>query len=586
MNKLQTLLTGLCLLAGTLAAHADLEIKSNSFGSINDNNAAVSDFDLGRTNMTYQYMEDQWINDADGNPTTALLVVFFENMTPAEIAELKIGSLSNNKVASQVAGTKEINGHESRWFFIPESNRTFDINFAHPTLGNVRLTVPQMVRHNIYRVVVRAVGKASVVINTQPAGATVTFDNKRIAGTTPVTIPDVAFGRHSVAISYASNSYGKNMPSTTIEVTPAQLTFNYNLVKTKEVKLVANPSNAQLEVQGNGITKQGFGSVTAVFPYGEYTVTGYLSGDRAEEKITIDDSTPAVTTINVIPSKRITFEAFQNNQRVNADINIDGIHVGHTFDQANLKPVQYGNHEVSLTYNYYNKRKKIKVGRNTQDVYVIKLPNRTRRKWNPFDTDYNAREWGMYIGYINRHYKWKDGPYQYKTNFWGEDKHEHGMQLGVSYQPYFGYGQGLSTGLYWQMVAGTPPKDEDGGTYYEHTLYIPLQYQFRLPLGENFSIFLNAGFAFNIGLYHEISYGDDESYEIGYGHNTDYDFYFPKAFDVGLLYGVGLQFKAIQIEAKMQRGLTNHASAYKDLFDTEELTVKNRNWSIGIAFMF
>lgn len=579
MNKIKTLLTGLCVIAGTLAAHADLEIKSNSFGSINDNNAAVSDFDLGRTNMTYQYMEDQWINDADGNPTTALLVVFFENMTPAEIAELKIGSLSNNKVASQVAGTKEINGHESRWFFIPESNRTFDINFAHPTLGNVRLTVPQMVRHNIYRVVVRAVGKASVVINTQPAGAAVTFDNKHIAGTTPVTIPDVAFGRHSVAISYPSNSYGKNMPSTTIEVTPAQLTFNYNLVKTKEVKLVANPSNAQLEVQGNGITKQGFGSVTAVFPYGEYTVTGYLSGDRAEEKITIDDSTPAITTINVIPSKRITFEAFQNNQRVNADINIDGIHVGRTFDQANVKPVQYGNHEVSLTYNYYNKSQKIKVGRNTQDVYVIKLPNRLRRKWNPFDTDYNAREWGMYIGYVNRHYKFKEGSSQWSENFWGEEKHEHGMLMGVVWQPYFGYGQGLNTGLYWQMVVGDVPDDD--GDYYEHTLAIPLQYQFRLPLAEDFSLFLNAGMQFNFGVYHEVSYGENDSYEYGYGDD------FPKAFDCGLLYGGGFQYKAIQLEFKMYRGFTNHNNIYAEyVWDPDDYSVKNRTWSVGLSFLF
>ncbi len=315
--------------------------------------------------------------------------------------------------------------------------------------------------------------------------------------------------------------------------------------------------------------------------YGTYKVIGYINGEKSEATLEVNDRTTFPTVIEVIPSRSISFTAIQNNEQVSgASVNLDGELIGETpFD----KSINFGNYNVEMTYRGYHKKGRLRVNKDSDGKFELQLPNRLKRRYNPFNIDYEIHEWGISANYINRNYSFNVNGAHAPYTMWGDEGHESGIQIGFTYQPYFGYGQGLCTGVYYQAFFGDL-SDLDA-TYFDHQIFIPIQYQFRLPLTTNISVFANGGIGINWGLNHEIDFGDDDKVNVGYGYNEEYDLYFPNAFNLSVLYGLGIQFGRVQLDAKFQNGLTDNKEMYTT-DGTDKVSCKLSTWSVGVSYLF
>lgn len=581
MNK-HIILT-LSLLLYTICAFAEIEYVQGSFREIGGETVSASGSDIGYQNMT-ALATDNWELSADGEDINGKLVVSFENFSPEEIREITISRLSNRQIPIIDKNLHENKGVITRWFYLPESSKPFDIDFVHPKYGTTRISGVTIGKHKIYRATLRAQGKVSVAITSTPSGATVIFDTQRV-GQTPLTIPDVTLGKHNIVLEVPNRNMAADYAGV-IDVSLTNTTFDFNLMRKKNVEFVAEPLSAVLNITKNGMSiarDKGRFNVNNL-EYGTYVVKGYLGGDDNETTVEINDRTPGSITIKVVPSSTITFNATQNNYPVSgAKINLDNVYIGET---PLTQKVDYGVHKVDMSYYGYQVSKSFTVGKGKSTNINLKLPNRLKSRHNIFDIDYKRREWGMAFNYVNRAYtlKMKGSPAT-KYNFYlDEGHHENGIQMGMTYQGYYGYGQGINTGLYWQMMFGDWYGESSCPMYIEHSLYIPIQYQFRLPISSRISFFANAGIAMNIGLSNTVSI-DGEDYSLGYGYNDEYDLLFPKAFDCSMLFGGGVQFGVFQLEAKYSKSFINQTQIL-EMNGIEDGSFKASSWQVGCSFLF
>jgi len=562
-----------------LAAQAQMKIVEGTFHDLAAGNVSVSESSMGVTNMTAESME--WPLDADGEEgTLALLAVTFENMSPEDIERVNV-QLPMGKIVAKTE-TRVINNQTYRWYFIPADNN-MDVTFHHDRFGDDRLLAENFEAKHIYVLKIRNATTVSVSVNSVPGGARVVFDGQELEHPTPCTIPDVVMGLHKIALIPGNPRMANPVQERTIEVSASQAAFSYDMLKRKTVVIKASPFDSYLKVSLNGkVVVEGQGQVTLKdVPYGPtYQIVGTYKEAELPDDITINEDTPEEYMVKVVGSRSISFLAKQYNRTVSgADVTINGRSVGVT---PLTRVLEYGTYLVDMAYSGYHKSKKLTVNKKTKECMIL-IPNKKRVAFNPFRTDYQKRQWGLAFNYINRYYKFKVDGKSKKYNWIGEEGTNHGVQVGIVYQPYFGLGQGLSTGLFWQGTFGKSEEDNDV-SYMENAIYFPLQYQFRLPLSRNFSVCLNAGAALTYGLSNKWTVNEEE-YDVGYGHNEDYDLYHPERLDYSLLFGVAVQFKALQIEGKYSVGLKDHKIMYTK-GEGEEASYKSGFLGIGVSLLF
>ncbi|MDE7414236.1 MAG: PEGA domain-containing protein [Muribaculaceae bacterium] len=581
------------LLLGVLSSSAEMKIKPNSFKDFAAGNLSVGDANgLGVQDMTADIID--WPKNNDGEPgkeTLSCISVVFENMAPEDID--KITPSATNGASIVLTVPKTINGRRTLQVFF-DSGDNIDLDFNHPTLGTVRFPSPVQGYKpgHMYELGIINSGTASISITTEPSGAKLTFDGVPQEGLTPITIKNVKMGEHSVSISPSNPSIASPVEDETIYVSPSKLTFNYDLYKKKDVTIITDPKDADLKVYyNNQLVADKFGEATITdAPYDrKYTIVAKKGNDVVTDNLFIDENTPSTYKVKVIGVRSVTFTAKQNNKEVRgASVTLNGRtdSIGYT---PLTKVLDFGTYEVTATYGGYSKTQKLKVGKKTNGV-TIKIPNRKVITWNPFDTDYKKRQWGISASYVHRFFKYKKDGKTTNYNWVGEEGASNGVQVGLTYQPYFGYGQGLSTGLYYQGTFGKRLFLEPGHyaadevTYQEDALYFPLQYQFRLPLHANTSVGVNIGAAITYGFSNKYKLtGSDDSVDIGYGYNDRYETYHPDKFDYSLLMGAFFQFKAMQIEVKYSLGLKDHSIMHTQDAD---MSVKSSFMSAGLSLLF
>lgn len=589
-------------------AKADMTVLNETFKCLQDDNRA-SGQDMGARNMTFEAMGDKWMGDADGKITTALLVVYVENMSDEDMKDLNI-KLSNGEIP-QMKDNKVVydgDGLPTRWFFIPipqtdakskkktkgkanqQESASFDIDFTHKKAGHDRLFVSKMEVGNTYFVRLRVAGITPIIIESTPPGADIYLDDERLSQQTNATIPDVAYGEHTLRLEFPLGSAGNSLPKQTITVSPGATKFSYDLMKTKEITIVPNPNDANLVLfndKNQPVAKSEKGNLKVNLSYGTYKLVGFLNnGEKVESQLIINETTASEKEVKIIPSKSMTFRALQNNQEVTADINIDGESYGTTPLNQDL---QYGSYNVDMSYNGFSRSKRIKVSKNSDREVIFKLPNSRKVAWNPFDVDYQPYDIGVGLSYINRCYRWTEKGFSNSyTDFFGQSRRNHGAEINLLYQRLYKYGQGFRTGLNTMLTFGEIDVDGESETYGDITLQIPLEYQFRLPLSQHFSIFAHGGIGLNIGILSRIDINEDEKINIGYGYNSEFDMILPKRFDCTWIIGGGIQFKRFQLEAKFERGLYNNAKLLKKYWgeDISGVTWRRQTWSVGLIYLF
>lgn len=582
----------LTLLLAFIYAGLSAQIKYVE-GSFKDNasgNVSGTSTDLGVTNLA-ELAVDWPQKDLDGNRKfdVALLIVDVENTSAADLEG--ISAKLSNGLSVIKKETKNINGRNRLLFFVQPGNPV-DITFNSTKFGSDRISGVKLENRHIYSAKLRNATTISVTIDSDPKGAKVFWDGSE-KGVTPLTIADVVMGSHNVELIASDTNLADNIKTQTIDFNKENATFYRDMRKKRDVILIVSPADATLTItdaDGNSVpqTKTADGEVLLKsIPYGIYAIEGTTrQGDKQKETLTVNGQLPTRNSIRVIGSKAISFNAMQNNTTViGASVNINGKSEQQTTPLT--KDLVYGVYDVMMTYDGFTKSKKLKVDRNSSGEFIIKLPNRRRKGLNPFAIDYIKRAWGFAVNYVNRSYSLKQNGTSKNYNIWGDEKSMNGVQAGIVYQPYFGYGQGLSTGVYWQAFFTSAGEGSDKYDGQMHTIWIPLEYQFRLPLAQNFSIALNAGAAVEFGISNDVKFKDTgEKISLGFGYNEDHDSYMPKGVSFQWLAGVAVQWKALQLEAKMIRGLTDNDDMYSVPEGESKVSCKANSWSVGLSFLF
>lgn len=570
----------LALILIPFAMKAQMEYVPGSFVSNNAGAKVASGNDMGVGNVTGLSID--WPLDVDGNDNAALLIVYFDNFPPEEIKNVT-PSLS---YGAMIIGAKKESiddkGNHFMMIYVP-AKQNMDVSLTHPKYGEARFNA-NFTKHNVYEARVRNKANVKITVQSNPSGAEVLLDNK-VVGHTPLEINEVTLGAHLIELRSPDPVIANGLSQTTIEVSESHNLFQYDLRKRIKAVFHADPHDAALTLYQNGkvISKSSNGILTATIPVGEYVINGIIGTVDVSQAVSITPESRFPMTVEVIPTKTITFKAIRNNMAVEgAAININGKTYGETPKDI---PLKYGSYEVQMVYSGVSRQGKIKVNDKTSPTYELVLPARQSGTHNPFHTYYRKRAWGLNVAYVNKWYSLKVNNTSKKYDIWDQEKTMTGIQAGITYQPYFGYGQGLNTGIYWQGFFGTVDfQDGDVGHYEEHNLYVPLQYQFRLPLGENFSVALNAGVALTYGVSNSVKIGE-ERYDVGFGHNDEYNTYMPKRLQFSVPLGVALQYKAMQLEFKYSLGLTDNEELYNST-EHDKISYKSGFWSGGISFLF
>lgn len=192
---MRIILTLSVMLLAALGSMAQMSVIDKSFRSLASINTDASGTDMGNANMTAESLE--WPTDADGNDAVSLLVVNFENMSLDDISQVN-ATLSGGKIIVKAENHNQ-EGKPTRWFFLPAA-KNMDVTFSHPRFGQTGLVDVSFEPKTIYTCTLNNDATTSVGVTSDPAGATVIFDGKNY-GTTPVTIPEVTMGSHTISLS-------------------------------------------------------------------------------------------------------------------------------------------------------------------------------------------------------------------------------------------------------------------------------------------------------------------------------------------------------------------------------------------------
>lgn len=581
------------LLQGAVGT-AQMRVVPGSFKNSKSTSQAASGSNLGFQNMASQSID--WPLDADGNDEVAMVLVRFDNFPPEEIGNVT-PSLSTGLIVKKEVGKTE-DGVYYLKVFVPANgegeNELTSLTFSHPRYGKDRVAGVKFMDKNVYFVELRNDKTLPVSVSSIPSDAKVFIDGEMV-GYTPCNIQEVSLGAHRIVVQSPDDELYESVDVIKY-VSDAEASFHYDLRKKFNVLFKVHPASAQIEIlKGNTVITTASpgsnGMVTVPLLADEYTVRATLGTIVNVSHISVNQRMESIpVNIDVVEQRAITFTAKQNNYYVTGGtVTLDGIVVGRTPCEV---MVDYGKHvvEISEPESRVSKRGTLKVNEKTKSVYELVLPNRKDKGHNPYRIDYTHREWGITAMYVNKSYRLSQGGSSKSFTIWGDEGSMQGVQAGIAYQPYFGWGQGLSTGIFWQGFFGEVELGGDTGYWQEHSVYIPFQYQFRLPLSRRISIGLNAGIAANIGVSNTVKL-EDERLSIGYGHNDEYGTHMPERFQLSMPLGAVLQFGALQFEVKYSIGLTNNKAMCEAFEDEngnriEGLKAKASSWSVGISLLF
>lgn len=602
MKKYLTLLW--LVVASVAIAFADddndkLKYKPDSFRQLKSSQLDQSG--MGSEDMSgTSFWQDERnpIADNNGYPVNALLAVVVNNLDPNELLNIQVQP-ANASVKRDANRIGTISNIKALFVYIPADKNGIKYSYIDIVYKGRKTRIENVgpfKTKGLYEMTLVNPAKVAISVNSNPEGANVFIDGKIVTDgskpkTTPMTVPDISYGEHRITVDYPQKGYNK--ASETITVSDDNISFNYDLRPRKTITVSDSKPGTLLQIYddngnaGQGLLKEGRGMIVLEnIPYGTYRI--YCPATQFETPLLVNENSPTTVTVKATETRTITFVAMQNNRQVDARIAIDG-----TDWPGSQVALEYGQHRVSMTYNGAHKTRTINVGKNTTDIYRIKLPKASyrHRSWNPFDIDYGKREWGWSTSFVTKRYLFsvKDkttgqtSTASYNT-MGEEDERQFGIQTGLNWQPYFGYGQGLNTGLFWQYYFGY--YDFMDAWNHEHWLYIPLQYQFRLPVGENVSFTLGAGIGCAIGIANSFSWNDDGdsgSLTLGFGDEEDYGM--PNRFQLMAPFSFGFQCKAFNFELRYSYGLTDNSKMY-DTHPDYDMSLKVRMFEVNLNWMF
>lgn len=550
----------LLLALWTATASAQLEYVAGSFKHINSD-AVEAGEDLGRRNMSEKLIKD-WPDDFDGNRPAALIRTVFSNVADDQIRDKMQLSISGGIHVLDTKFQNTPNGLEMWTFVDPTDKRKVDLTYKqNGNLGNAYVRNVSFESGKTYQLEITNKLRLTINVSTHPTGLGVTIGGKYY-GDTPITIPEMTTGEHSIVITAPADADIDllKLPSS-IRIDQNSTNFNFDLRKAHNVSF-------QSKDQGTlYVDDEKIGRIPGTYPLyaGAYTIRAV--GDNG---VTLSFAQKIDANTNVIPlvftpSLNVSINAQYDGKQVNnAQVYItkpDGSllrnGIQNYFDTPADVLLPYGKYKISTTYTTpsgqsVTKKDNLKVDKNTDPFFLTTLPIKTIHS-NLFKRDFPRRSWGLSASYLMRWYTYKEDGRTQSCNWTGDDGKQSGVQFGIAYQPYFGYGLGLNTGFFGQYFWTDKLELSSTSSFKveEWDLFVPLHLMFRLPIKDfDFHINTGPGFEYGVSLKGVFS-GDEKGSE-----SLDFDDGTPRAFNMYYEIGAGLRFKALQFNFVYGLGLT------------------------------
>ncbi len=560
-----TLLVG-CL---ALVSHAQMKYIDGSFKPYETIKNTMTETDMGRQNMTAEMIKfpQNW----NGDNSCALIRVQFENMSDDEIQKVRCEAENGKHVVE--SKFKNTGTALELWVFVDNGDRV-DLTFSHPSYGSTRVSSLKLMSKNQYQLRIQNEKTINLNFNTNPTGVTVILDGETI-GESPCSKLNSTYGKHR--LQYIKN--GIKTDPRLIEVSDANFSFNDDLRERKDINFSAHGTNVSLMVDGEYV---GMLPKTITVPFGYHKFIAESGALRDTSEIDeVSSATPENYNFRMVKKKSIEFFARYNNDRVpGANVYIDETLIGQTPATWN---VPYGTSTIRMAYSNNSKSATLKVNDRTKAEFELKIPTR-KRSWNPFDIDYRSRIAGISAAYVTKSWGVDLGGKKTHADIWAQEgKSLHGIQVGVPIQPTFGSGIGMNTGIFFEYYWSSNPSKSDQ-TYdkmEEMSLYMPVHLMFRLPLEEEFSLFINGGLGMDYGLkFNFMNDGEEGAYDQEYGSAG-----IPKQFNLSTEFGGGVQIMALQFSFQYSLGITNHNSIYQD-DNGSPIKAKQNKMTFSLALMF
>lgn len=546
--------------------NADLKYVENSFHHTNAADIQQSSTDMGKKNMTAALTEYKGTHD-DASVKCGVIRITFKNLSNEDIQDkVTVSDMVNNTFIYPPEYKRNNKGQLECWVQVePDPERVIDVTVE--DVGSVRIPNLKVESEHMYALEVESDETVAVTFNSTVEGTTIWFDGTILGGTagktSTVRKENATLGTHKIR---AKSPSGYEIEKE-IEVSKANTSFPLDLRRYHKVDFRSNEEGVTLYEDGKMVATLPATIEVTEGPHA-YTIRkpGY---DERQCNVNIDHA--GIQKFDIYKTKTIDFYSLQNN----SDFSGASLYINNELKGTTpiAQQLPYGKYSVKMSYYGREKKGSLTVDDKTPTTYRLTLPNAGHSRFNPFGIDYHKRTAGFTMAWVQKWYSWREGGNSMSGNYFGQEKHMHGFQVGVPIQPYFGYGLGLNTGLYFEGYFCS----DSGMDLTELCLYMPVDLMIRIPLGEEFSVFLNGGIGIDWSMGITLKEEGYEDYDVDYSGEGA-----PRHFNFSAEVGGGLQYKALQVSAQYQIGLTNNPL----MTPYEEVSVKMRKLAIQLSFMF
>lgn len=566
---MKRIITLICICIGCIYANAQLKYVAGSFKSTNASDIQMTETDLGKKNMTSTLTPYAGSHN-DSSILSGIIRVTFKNVANEDIDNHMSVSVQPGWINKTEYIPNPARGNMLEYWVHLDAGNDLVVTLTMDGMTPVRIPGLNIESGKMYTLEIESAEMVPVTFGSNLEGTTIIFDGTPLGGATApgkyVKKDKTTMGRHHIKAKA-----GNVVKEMDIDVSKANTHFMLDMLRRYNITFQSNEPGVMLYENGKEL---GIMPIDLEVTEGAHTYTIHKSGySMLEYPMSIKSD--GVKQLDIHKNKTIDFYAvMNNNDYTGASVYINNNYAGITPLEKSLA---YGKYKIRMSANGRDKTGSLTVNDNTSSKYMLTLPAHHKR-FNPFAIDYHQRSFGFTVAYVQKWMHISDGRQSIGTNYFGEEKHMHGVQIGVPIQPIFGYGLGLNTGLYFECYFDGYEDYEynDHTNMEEYCLYMPIDLMFRLPLGENFSIFVNGGIGIDWSIETVLKMDGYDDYKIDYSEEGA-----PNHFNFSGEMGGGIQYKSLQVSANYQIGLTNNSNMVSD-----EITAKLRKFSIQLSLMF
>lgn len=557
---------------GVMAQNAGLlKYVPNSFRSTSAADVQAGEKGgLGQMNMTSKVIDIAGSHD-DADIKSGVIRIGFQNISNNDIEGKVKAAVNPGYVNKTEFRQNPVTGAMECWVHV-DPGKGLTLTVTVEGIGSARATDLDVKSGEMYTMTFNSDEKLPITINCNVGGTQIYLDGQHrgvVVTGMPFKIEDVTMSKHVLRAVTPDN----NEVTQDIEVSKNNIVFNLDLKKKYSVLFRSNEPGVGLYEN-----EQLLATLPATLEVSEgphaYIIKKFGFPDRPYS-LNITGSGEQELIMQMY--KAIDFQAMANQ----TDLYGASIFINDVL-QEKTTPAQielpYGKYRIRMSSYGRDKRATITVDENSSSVVRLKLPAH-HRSFNPFEIDYRKRISGISFAYVQKWLNVSDGKGSKGMDYGGQERHMHGLQVGVPIQPYFKYGLGLITGIYYEAYFLDYP-DDNVKEMVEHNMYIPLDLQFRLPISTEFSIYACGGVAMDWSMATKYKAGDI-SYDVDYKED-----YWVNPLNFSAEVGAGIQYKALQASFKYQWGLNNNSTYIQGFQYPDGLNAKLRKLQAQISLLF